>query len=292
MSIKKTYLYFFLFILLSSIVAWFLILAPFPKARSIFTNTNITVSNFLDEKYPSDLIINIKNGQVEINKPMPYCLTFDNKTEGGILFDRNLNTQYLFSDSSKSIYKDYCNPVAFVGSNFVVIPKEDGSYQLERLPKELSITVTKDILEQTVDAALPEIIKIGKIIYYLSPLLGSIFSFSLILTMNLWYAFIAKLVLKITKIEKDLEFKEAYRKSLIVLFALTIINYVIVKFLFNFLLKMNLSLSFPFFYTLLITLIVILLEKYPLKWSPFAGIYYNKRGEKLLASDPQTDSKL
>jgi len=272
MSIKKTSLYFFLFIFLSSIIAWFFILAPFPKVKSIFTNANVIVSDFLNEKYPGNLIVNIKNGQIEINKTMPYCPTLDNKTKEGILFDRNLDTQYLFSDSSQNRYKDYCNPIAFVGSNFVIIPKEDGSYQLEKLPKELSVTITKDVLKQAADEALPGIIRIGKIIYYLFPLLMSLFSFSLLLTINLWYAFIAKLILKISKINKDLKFKEAYRKSLIVLFTLTIINYIIVKLLFNYLLKMNLSLSFPFFYTLLITLIMILLEKYPLKGS-VAGIY-------------------
>ena len=280
MSTKKTSLYFFLFIFLSSIIAWFFILAPFPKVKSIFTNANAETSRFLDEKYPDDLIINIKNGQVGINKTMPYCLTLDKKTEMGILFDRNLNTQYLFSDSSKNIYKDYCNPVAFVGSNFVIIPKEDDSYQLEKLPEKLSITITKDVLKQAVKEALPKLIKIGRIIYYLSPLLMSLFSFSLILTMNLWYAFIAKLVLKITKVKKDFDFKEAYRKSLIILFAITIVNYIVIKFLFNFLLKMNLSLSFPFFYTLLIILIMVPLEKYPLKWSFLAGLY-SKSDEKI-----------
>ena len=222
------------------------------------------VDNLISSAYPSDLVINIKNGEVSVNRNTPYCLVLDQKSKFGILFDEKANaTDFI---NKKNVSENVCNPFALVGKNFIVLPDSEsgaeGSYKIQQISPSVNYKITRDEISNLSSNILPKILTFAKYAYYIGPFMLALFITPFFLLMNLWYALIAKLLLKITKTNTVVTYNEAYSKSLFVLFIITIFNWVVIELLVKNILHLNFSFTFPFLTTIAVAVGTFLMDKY------------------------------
>lgn len=220
--------------------------------------------NLINKTYPEDLVIDIENGEVSVNRVTPYCLVLEQKSKFGILFDEKANAADFISKKNTS--DDTCKPYALVGKNFVVVPDTEsgaeGSYKIQEISSSVNYKITRDEISNVASTILPKLQIFAKYVYYIGPFLIAIFMLPFFLLMNLWYALIARLLLKITKTNTVISYNEAYSKSLFVLFIITVFNWVFIELLIKNVLHLNFSFSFPFLTTILVAVGTFLMEKY------------------------------
>lgn len=270
-AFKKTLLLFLFFLLLAIPIDWFAFAAPVASVTKTLNEAPKIVNSFINEAFPQDLVIDIKNGQVSVNQPLPYCLVLDKPTKSGVLFDENPQPLTLL-DPKASPYSLLCKPIALVGKNFVVYEdKNEGSYKIYKLPEEMTYRVTQAELQKLSSDWLPKILPLAKILYFSAPFLFAPFVLGWFLFINLWYALVAKLAFRLFKIDRDLTFKEAYSKTLPALLVWTAFDWIIIGLFINHLAKLQFSLTFPFLGTIVVVAGAVLLEKY----------YLGKRSEEI-----------
>ena len=124
MSLSKAILITFLALLVIVPFGWFVTAAPVCEANRFFQSAPRFLNKSLSEIYPADLVIDIKGGEVKINRPSPYCLVFDKGSRMGVIFDETAQAQVLLDLPAR--YTRLCQPVALVGKNFVTYPKGEG----------------------------------------------------------------------------------------------------------------------------------------------------------------------
>lgn len=310
---KKTSLYFFLFILVSFVFYWFVIIWPVKKFTQFYTDAPTMANNFINDAFPADLIISINNGEVTINQETPYCLVIDKDLSAGIVFDENANITAPLS-KSLTTYFDLCNPWAVVGSNFVIYSGDyektwelqdgnfvnpesytnsmnNGSYTVYEIPGEINLQISQVEIQAVASAILPILLNWSKIFYYALPflLVPSIFLFFLL--NNFWYGWVAKIVLKLSKINQTISSKEVRSISFFVLFLWTMLDWVVFKFLINDLLKIDFTLVFPFLNTIVVVLGVVLLEKFAPKKKDDSGDANSVGGEISQVPQPPQPSQ-
>lgn len=264
MGFKKTLLFFVLFLLVGFPLYFFTFLIPINKFNEYYNQAPVMADNLINKTYPEDLVIDIKDGKVSVNRFTPYCLVLEQKSKFGILFDENANAADFIS--KKNISDDTCKPYALVGKNFVVVPDTEsgaeGSYRIQEISSSVNYKITRDEISGLASTILPKLQMFAKYVYYIGPFLIAIFMLPFFLLMNLWYALIAKLLLKITKTNTVILYKEAYSKSLFVLFIITVFNWVFIELLIKNVLHLNFSFSFPFLTTIVVAVGTFLMEKY------------------------------
>lgn len=279
---KKTSLYFFLSILFIFVFSWFVLFLPIKRFKQLHADAPSMVNNLLNDVFPEDLIITINNGEVTINQETPYCLVIDKETNEGIVFDENANITAPLSNSLE-IYSDLCNPLALVGKNYIIYSDleerwelqddnfvkvgsyidslKNGSYQVQEIPSEVNFQIDQVQVQAIASGVLPILLNWFKTIYYFLPFVMAPFIFLYLWSMNFWYAWVTKIVLKISKINQTLTAKEARKKTFFVFFIWTMFNWLIIQFLINYLLNIEFHLAFPFLNTIVIAIGTILLEK-------------------------------
>jgi len=278
MSTKKTLLFFLLFFLIAIPFYWFVVAFPVKEFNSFYADTSTTVTNVVSQVYPKDLIINIVNGKVSINKPTPYCVTLEKTSRLGIIFDEKANPANLL-DTSNRAYSSLCSPIALVGSTFFVYPeRQQGatgtSYSIQQIPTNITYQVTSEKIGQLIERYLPEIKKVAKQIYFTLPFVLAIFLLPVMLVSNLWYALIGWAIFKLTDMVKEITYTQAYGKTFFALLLWTVIDFALFKFVLGGLLHTGFTLYFPFMNTIAVILVTLLLEKY----------YFAKKSEALKVS--------
>lgn len=267
MGLKKTLLIFVLSLLVGFPLYFFTFLIPVSKFNEYYNQAPLMFDNLINQSYPEDLVIDIKNGEVSVNRVTPYCLVLEQKSKFGILFDENANAADFIS--KKNNLDDTCKPYALVGKNFVVVPDTEsgteGSYRIQEISSSVNYTITRDEISKLAATILPKLMNFAKYTYYIGPFVLAIFIFPFFLLMNLWYALIARLLLKITKTNAVASYKEVYAKSLFVLFIITVINWLLIELLLKKVLNLNFTISFPFLMTILVAIGTFLMEKFVFK---------------------------
>jgi hypothetical protein len=265
MKFKKTLLFFGLFFLIAIPFYFFVILIPVSKFNNFMSQAPVEVGNSIDKYYPKDLIIDIRNGEISINQKTPYCLIIDSASRKGILFDENAGPLSL-GNNQVTTSSGSCNPVVVVGKNFVVYPDIQsgvkGAYKVQTFPSTVNFEITLDEISQLSLTILPQILQIVKYAYYIVPFVLSLLILGVYLLKNFWYALVAKMVTKWTKINPVITYKEAYSKSFFILFVYTVFEMTFIELIINNLLHLGFSLSFPFLATIIVTLGTVLMEKY------------------------------
>lgn len=273
MGTKKTLLFFFIFFLIAIPFYWFVVAFPVKEFNNFYTNASTTVGNLITQVYPKDLIVDIVGGKVSINKTTPYCVTLEKTSRVGIIFDEKANPANLLN-SSNSTYSSLCNPVALVGSTFIVYPDgEQGAsgatYKIQQIPTEVTYQITSDKIQKMAEKYVPKIRQVAKQIYFTLPFVLPIFLLPLILLCNLWYALIGWVIFKLTGMNKQITFGQAYAKTFFALFVWTVVDFVLLKFVVGGLLHPGFTFSLPLMNTIAVVIVTLLLERY----------YFTKKSE-------------
>jgi hypothetical protein len=263
---KKTALYLFLFILFSLTFNWFVISLPIEKFNDYAERAPIIINDYISDIYPEDLMIDVSDGEVSINRQTPYCLIFNRESAEGIVFDDNAQLTVPVS-SSLTDYNDLCRPWALVGKNFLLFPDsldslQAGSYRIQEIPAEADFLLSKEIIDDLLINILPILLRLARTLYFLAPFLIVIFSYSALIFANYFYAFIAKIVIKKSKINTEITYKQVRKKSLFILFLWTVFNWVIIKFFINDLLNVSLNLSSGLLSAVVVVVATVFLEKH------------------------------
>jgi len=197
---QKPFLLLFLFVLISIPVdLWTKI--PKSKVDKFFSEAPVVIEKNVLGEYPDDLEIEVDKGRVEINRPLPYCLTAE-EIEGekfGIVFDSNPEARTLMQEENK--YSSLCKAVMLVGENYVVFPDDEG-FKVQEIPTELSLKINKDQLKMWVEKYLPVVKKWGLKAYRVGPFLLVPIVMMALLLKNVWYGLVLRMTGKILKLKE------------------------------------------------------------------------------------------
>jgi len=245
---------------------WFVVAFPIKEFNSFYANASTTVGNLINQVYPQDLIVDIINGKVSINKTTPYCVTLEKTSRVGIVFDEKANPANLLNNGS-STYATLCNPVALIGSTFIVYPDgEQGAsgatYKIQQIPTEVTYQITSDKVQKLAEKYVPKVRQVARQVYFTLPFVLPIFLLPLMLMCNLWYALIGWIIFKLTGMNKQITFGQAYSKTFFALFVWTAVDLVLLKFAIGTLIHTGLTLSFPLINTIAVIITTLLLERY------------------------------
>lgn len=287
MTTKKTILFFVLFFLISIPIYWFIRVIPVAKFNQYYSEAPKIVNNLIAKVYPEDLIIDINQGQISVNKETPYCLVFDENQKIGVIFDEDANLDD-FINTKGTIYTEICNPIALVGDSYVVYPDSEseieGAYKIQQVPADLTYQLTKQKIDNFASQVMPTILNIAQKVYYFAPFVAFIFILPSLLMINLWYALVGLMVFKITKIGSDISYKRAYSKTFFALFLWTFFNLVLIHFVLNDLMGIKFGIMFPFSGTLIVVGVAVFLEV----------IYFSKKQGKNIdisySKEPEEES--
>ncbi|MFA5828335.1 MAG: hypothetical protein WC841_03195 [Candidatus Shapirobacteria bacterium] len=250
MKTQKSVLYLTIFLLLSSIIGWFYLILPLSTLNDILSNASTWVDTNLVSRYPDDLIISVKSGQVSVNRETPYCLVLDDKSQSGIVFTGDRDPRVL--SLTDETYSSLCKPIALVGTNYYVYPDKENTYKVETIPATVNYNLDKNQIVNFVNQYLPLILRSGRNLYYFVPFMATPLLLIIFLSQNLWYSWVAKTIIKIFKLHPNDKKLEIYGTSLFIYTIILFVDWVIIGLLLNYILKQNIHLSFPFFNSLVI----------------------------------------
>lgn len=245
----------FLFFLIYSAVLWFVFTLPYPKFQTISDDLPQLINNNLVDRYPNDLVISAEKGIVTINKPSPYCLVLDEKSKYGIVYDALSSPSLLNTFDQNSPYRNLCQPIALVGTNFIMTYDSDnGQIKINKISETITYTIEKSTISSIANQLIPVINQIGIVAYYVIPLLIFLSLFLFTLSSNFWYTFTSKLLLKLFKVDVSLLKGKIYGTCLFIFNIIQFLNLVIFGWFINKKLGQNYSLSFPFCNTIIISI--------------------------------------
>lgn len=270
MKPEKSILFNFILVCSLSLLGWFFIVAPVSKKESFQQKFSTWASSNLVESYPEDLIILINKGEVNINKDSPYCFVLPANLFGknevvdqklsGVIFDTKA-TADISALSSNQEYAKLCKPLALVGKDFVLYPDDNNTYKYSKISEEINAKIDRETVNNLVNQYLPLVIKFGQRAYFIIPFVVALLLFLGFLTQNYWYTLMVKLATKIFKTRK-ISFGDTYKLSLFFYNFILLFDWVVIKYVLNSLMKMNVVISFPFLNTIIIaTAATIYLKK-------------------------------
>lgn len=256
MKLSHSLLMLFVVLLITTVVGWFVIILPPTKFNSLFSQLTTLAVTFTETNYPADLEISVSKGQVSYNRADPFCLILDNQSQTGVVFDNTaINPPLEFVEN----YKDLCKPLALVGNNYFIYPDDNNSFKIQPLPADLDFSLNQKVIKDFIAQASPVILAVGKSAYYVIPTFLLIALYLFFISNCFWYAFITKIFGKF--FGNNLTFGQAYPTSLFVYTLLIFVDIVIIQYLINSVLTASFALSFPFFNTIVITILANLIIK-------------------------------
>lgn len=233
---------------------WFNI-APINKVKPAIDSMADNVLKIVRERFPADLVINLKNGNVTINQPMPYCLILDKKENAGIIFDDNESPNITSFENVPENFS--CKPIMIVGKNYLMT--YDGQKEkinIDKIPTNVNADIDQKMLFERIEKYGPIVSRWGWTLYLSLPLVFLLFTLSGMMLLNFWYSLIFGLVAKLFKIGDNPLLKDKYWIALFFASILEVINQILSV-------AFKTRLNFPFSATILITLAgIIYLNKY------------------------------
>ncbi len=241
---------------LISNIAWFSKILPPGRFKSYLRQAPGFVDDKIISIYPDDLVVTIKNGQVDINQDSPYCLITHHDQETGQPFGIVYDSAAIANPSiftQKSQYQGICNPIALVGKDFFMYPDNNNSnqYKINTIPDSVDYQLDKDTITDFADKTLPKVMDFGQKIYFFIPIIIFALSYPFILLFNFWYTFVLRLAFKLFKVDPKLTQGKVYGTSLLIYFLILLTQTI----------TGGRFISFPFFNTIAICLFAILYFK-------------------------------
>lgn len=258
MSLKKSILFALLIVLFCVPALWYSVILPYEKSEIFFQQAPEYVNTIIGETYPSDLEITVSNGLVSLNKPTPYCLIIDKQLKTGILFDPNFQLSML----KPEILAAYplCTPVAIIGENTIMhADSTEQGYTVQPIPATANYVIDQKAIEGLTTSSLPTLVQWGWMLYQFAPVFLVPLVFLGVLLANIWFAFINKIVFSLLDIKEYSKFNASYAISLR-FFTLLIGVYTIILF-YNFYTNSNITFTFPFSSTIIITVLSLIWAK-------------------------------
>ena len=248
MSTGKVALILLLLLVLVIPFSWFTTIFPIQSASSFFRNISSWVDSSVIKQFPQDLVISVKNGQVSLNRPTPYCLILKQGGLFGVVFDPQSEPK-IQAFENEGPYSKICQPIAVVGGNYVMTLDKD-QIRIQKISPQVTFDINQKNISNLAANYLPKLISFGQTAYLVLPFILIIPAFLFFLLNNLWYSFASGLVLKIFKLRPS----NTYGTTLFFYTVINFIQWVIVGYILNSLLKQNIKISFPFLNTILIAI--------------------------------------
>ncbi len=247
--------------------SYFVVTLPPQRVNNFFTNLAPYIREKIHLVYPSELVINVKNGIVSTNQSDPYCLPFTlfneegSLTIPGIIFDSKATSDYnLFL--TPSYPQTTCKPIVVVGRNFYMYyDNQKNRATVNTISSDISFTVTKQVIQDFATKYLPILEKSGRTLYIVAPFILTLLLLWFWMFLNIWYTIVLIIVNRITKLKPELSGGQIYSFSLAM--------QSIISFTLNFLLGMvahatrvhNAISSIPLFASLLVVVAFIFTVK-------------------------------
>lgn len=249
MKPERSKLFLFLLVLLYVPAAWFVIFVPVAKVRTFFANLPDLVNTNFISHFPQTMEIKVTNGVVSLNQETPHCFLISGNT--GVVIDPSAKPDLsVLSTTAAGPYSKLCQPIALIGSNFILYPDKNNSYKIQQIPTDANLTINHTSLVTFVNQNLPKLISIAQKAYYILPFIGLIFIYLFLLFINLWYTLMVRLALKISQKPLPL-FGQTYNLSLFFYSFILFFDWFFLGTL-NYFLKTSLDFSFLFRNTLVI----------------------------------------
>lgn len=157
-SFKSSLGYFFLFSLLLTIINLIPLIKPF--FTDLPNTVDQTVNKILD-CYPQDLEINVKGGEVSLNKEEPYFISSCDQEKQNLIV---VDTKTPFSSSQFDNYRVF----AWITKDSVVFKKNDFETRTYSLNKVDNFKVNKQVLESIKNQFYPYMKFLGPVLLLLS----------------------------------------------------------------------------------------------------------------------------
>ncbi|MFZ2152667.1 MAG: hypothetical protein WAV41_01250 [Microgenomates group bacterium] len=205
----------FLLILVWFPLSWFIIQLPISQFNSVLQNAPKYINENLLIKYPTDLIITLKSGQVSLNQPSPYCLVLDDKSNSGVVFDTALTGAPNPADlGANGKYSQLCTPMGIIGRQFVLYPDKENSYKVTQISPDLNYTIDKPAITKFVDQYLPNLLSFAKSGYYFGPIILALFAYLYFLLINTWYTLVTRFFTRVLKISTSYPVDQIFNLTL------------------------------------------------------------------------------
>jgi len=212
-SLKYQYLVIAFTLLLFSVLSGFTMIPRIPELNKGL----LQAKEFIKVAYPSELVVNIKNGQVSTNVKEPYFIDI---TEAKDSF------QHFITIDTKATFEDFANykTGVLITKNSIITQDKDNAIKVYPVDKKYNVKIDKagyDKLATTVFSyfkyLMPAILVFVALFLIIGPFIGAIF----VLIGKLFYLLLTSLLfLIIAKVmKKDLGYKQIYRLSLYALTA-------------------------------------------------------------------------
>ena len=227
--------------------------------EEFFETSLVELKTLVLSKYPIDLEINLDKGMVSVNKDLPYCLVISEE-EGekiGIVFDKDPSVKELIGE--KSQYDELCKPIGLVGENYIIYPERE-MFKTVPLTGEMSWQINRQEIEKWSETIMPLLEKWGLVAYKLAPFLLIPIAMVALMAVNLWYGLVLKIASNLFQIEK-INFGQSYKTSLLVYSGWNIFKWLVSMLMGQITEKVVNFSPFPFFETILITAIGLLMIK-------------------------------
>lgn len=253
MAFKNAFLLLLGFVLVSVTIDWYVINFPINKVNKFFTDIPGLVGEGFAETISADLVVEMKDGKLRVNRENPYCLVINDKTGDGILFDSEALKDVIASGGGGK-YDEMCHPVVVAGKNYISYLNQEGEYVLEEPSSLLNFTLSKENIEKAIMTYLPQITSGGKTVYFVMPwILMPGYLIFLVLKVY-WYVFVVKIALKVIKVRGGFNSKELYPMVMFVAAVWLWVKWIIIQVVMNYLGGQRINTNVMFFNTVLVTI--------------------------------------
>lgn len=242
--------------LLFSSFLWFVLILSPSKAANLAIQISETLNNQVLSSLPSNLELQLSNGQLRLNQPSPTCFF------KGLIYDAQAKP-----DASLLKLPVYpgtlCQPKMILGTTFFMLKDKDSTTKTYEIPRDFSLSLTASQIQQYIHTFVPKALPLFTTMYYLVPTIIFLPLIFFFLLSSLLYAFILSLAQKIFHLHPELNFSHNYAFSLSI-FCLLNLAFLLLE-------SVNIHLSFPFLNTVLILVSYFILPANKVQSQPDSG---------------------
>jgi hypothetical protein len=277
LSLKQGFLYLFLFIFIGFPIYWFGFILPLGKTTKLINELPKLVNESVVGQFPPDLIVQVADGTVTLNKPLPYCLEIAvpppadapdvSDLKVGILFVEEVDQETMTAlQNTGTVYRDLCSPFMVIGqTTYVTNDPDTGELSIQPIPKEVSVVATQEFLTDLVETQGPRIAGLIQAAYYIGPFILALSLYAGFLLLNFWYASVTLVFFKLFKKAQTRPFSHYYMSSLYSQIAWQSIIWTLNVIVFKTLAQSTFQLGVPFLGTIVIVALnVFVLKNHPL----------------------------
>lgn len=252
MTIKKSLLIWAFVSLVVVMVAFYGVFLSKTKVENFISNNENLIWT-LSSRIPEDVNVKVKNGEIEVNKERPYCLMLESKSGLGVYFTNN--------DKPEPPKTTECGALMTVGKNYVMVPQENNTYKVYKINLKANYTINRSNIENFYKTNKSKLEMAVWSVFYAGSWMVWVGIFGWGLLTALWYAWVAKVALRIFQAKDSLVFNQVYGVSLFLMSGWWFLRYGLLYIIVDNFCHQNIWFKFPFMNTLILTILALIWYK-------------------------------